>query len=120
MAGGKKKSKNARRKKDRAEKNTRQDAAPVAADVVAVVVVEEPAPEPESAPAAAPAAAPTATVAVDAEADGRAARGRLSEMVPVRFEAQMLADVKQRAAEDHRSVSSWIRLAVDHELQRSR
>lgn len=43
---------------------------------------------------------------------------RLTEMVPVRFDTKMLADVRARAANDHRSVSSWIRRAVDLELQR--
>ena len=46
-----------------------------------------------------------------------ARRGALTEMVPVRFDTQMLADVRARAASDHRSVSSWIRHAVDLELR---
>lgn len=46
-------------------------------------------------------------------------RGRLTEMVPVRFDAQTLGEVKRRAADDHRSVSSWIRRAVDLELDRT-
>jgi hypothetical protein len=76
------------------------------------------------------AAEPTAVVASNVEAarDGGsnvatvtaepARRGPLTEMVPVRFDAQMLADVRARAADDHRSVSSWIRRAVDVELHR--
>ena len=47
------------------------------------------------------------------------ARGRLSEMVPVRFDPETLAAIKRRAADDRRSVSSWIRRAVDMELDRS-
>jgi hypothetical protein len=46
-------------------------------------------------------------------------RGRLTEMVPVRFDLPTLTTMRERAAEDHRSVSSWIRRAVDHELGRS-
>jgi len=46
------------------------------------------------------------------------ARGRLTEMVPVRFDAETLHALKARAATDHRSVSSWIRRAVDLELDR--
>ena len=48
------------------------------------------------------------------------ARGTLTEMVPVRFDPQTLAAVRKRAADDHRSVSSWIRHAVDQELQYKR
>jgi hypothetical protein len=113
MAGGKKKSKNARRKKDRIEAPPDK----VAGQAPPNVVVEEPErtpPEPEPEPEHAP------RPEVDAGAATPVARARLSEMVPVRFEAQMLADVKQRAAEEHRSVSGWIRVAVDHELQQAR
>jgi hypothetical protein len=46
-------------------------------------------------------------------------RGRLSEMVPVRFDPETLSTIKRRAADDRRSVSSWIRRAVDMELDRS-
>ena len=43
-------------------------------------------------------------------------RSRLTEMVPVRFPPETLAEVRRRAGEDDRSVSSWIRRAVEHEL----
>jgi predicted HicB family RNase H-like nuclease len=43
-------------------------------------------------------------------------RGRLGEPVPVRLPADLLEQVRQRAAADNRSVSSWIRRAVEHEL----
>jgi predicted HicB family RNase H-like nuclease len=45
-------------------------------------------------------------------------RGRLSEPVPVRFPEQLLNEIRNRAAADDRSVSSWIRRAVEHELNR--
>jgi len=45
-------------------------------------------------------------------------RARLSEPVPVRFPVELLAQVRLRAEEDDRSVSSWIRRAVEHELAR--
>ena len=45
-------------------------------------------------------------------------RARLSEPVPVRFSETLLAEVRDRAAADDRSVSSWIRRAVEHELRR--
>ena len=43
-------------------------------------------------------------------------RPRLSEPVPVRSPETLLAEVRERAAADDRSVSSWIRRAVEHEL----
>lgn len=44
-------------------------------------------------------------------------RGRgLTEMVPVRFPPEMLAAVRQRADDEDRSVSNWIRRAVEQEL----
>ena len=46
-------------------------------------------------------------------------RARLSEPVPVRFSETLLAEVRGRAAADDRSVSSWIRRAVEHELRRN-
>lgn len=45
---------------------------------------------------------------------------RLSEPVPVRFPDDLLREVRDRAAADDRSVSNWIRRAVEHELARSR
>jgi hypothetical protein len=49
----------------------------------------------------------------------RRRRSRLTEMVPVRFPPETLAEVRRRAGEDDRSVSSWIRRAVENELERS-
>lgn len=43
---------------------------------------------------------------------------RLTEPVPVRFPPELLAEVKRRANADDRSVSAWIRRAVEHELSR--
>jgi len=45
-------------------------------------------------------------------------RPRLSEPVPVRFPVELLERVRARADADDRSVSSWIRRAVEHELDR--
>ena len=49
----------------------------------------------------------------------RRRRPKLSEMVPVRFPPDVMDEVRRRADEDDRSVSSWIRRAVEHELERS-
>lgn len=43
---------------------------------------------------------------------------RLSTPIPVRFPPELLAEVKRRADADDRSVSAWIRRAVEHELNR--
>ncbi len=43
----------------------------------------------------------------------------MSTPVPVRFPADLLEDVKRAAEADDRSVSAWIRRAVEHELSRS-
>ncbi len=48
----------------------------------------------------------------------RRGAARLGPPVPVRFPEDLLTRVRQRAAADDRSVSSWIRRAVEHELQR--
>jgi predicted HicB family RNase H-like nuclease len=45
--------------------------------------------------------------------------GRLSAMVPVRFSPELLEEVRRRAEADDRSLSSWIRRAVEHEVGRS-
>lgn len=45
-------------------------------------------------------------------------RGRYGAPVPVRFSDELLARVKDEAEKDDRSVSSWIRRAVEHELER--
>jgi predicted HicB family RNase H-like nuclease len=46
----------------------------------------------------------------------RRRRSKLTELVPVRFPPETLREIRQRAGEDDRSVSSWIRQAVEHEL----
>ncbi|MDO5668599.1 MAG: Arc family DNA-binding protein [Corynebacterium sp.] len=43
-------------------------------------------------------------------------RSRLSSPIPVRFSPETLDEVKRRAAADDRSVSSWIRQAVQQKL----
>lgn len=43
---------------------------------------------------------------------------RLTAPIPVRFPPELLAEVKRRADADDRSVSAWIRRAVEHELSR--
>jgi hypothetical protein len=47
----------------------------------------------------------------------RRRQARLTELVPVRFPAETLERMRHLADADDRSVSSWIRRAVDHELQ---
>ncbi len=46
-------------------------------------------------------------------------KAKLSEPVPVRFPNELLQEVRDRAAADDRSVSNWIRRAVEHELART-
>lgn len=46
-------------------------------------------------------------------------RRRLNATVPVRFPAELLEQVRAAAAADDRSVSAWIRRAVEHELRDS-
>ena len=48
----------------------------------------------------------------------RRRRARLTEIVPVRFPEETLEALRLRAEADDRSVSSWIRRAVEHELER--
>jgi predicted HicB family RNase H-like nuclease len=48
----------------------------------------------------------------------RRRRSKLTELVPVRFPPETLEEIRRRAGDDDRSVSSWIRQAVDHELHR--
>lgn len=43
---------------------------------------------------------------------------RLSAPIPVRFTAEQLEAIRQRAEADDRSVSAWIRRAVEQELDR--
>ena len=46
----------------------------------------------------------------------RRGRSKLTEPVPVRFPPETLEEIRRRAGEDDRSVSRWIRRAVEHEL----
>ncbi|CAM3380750.1 YlcI/YnfO family protein [Nocardioides dubius] len=46
-------------------------------------------------------------------------KARMGAPVPIRFPEELLAEVKRRAEADDRSVSSWIRRAVERELQRT-
>ncbi|MGL5825286.1 MAG: plasmid mobilization protein, partial [Nocardioides sp.] len=43
---------------------------------------------------------------------------RLGAPIPVRFTDEQLDAIRQRAEADDRSVSAWIRRAVEHELDR--
>jgi hypothetical protein len=47
----------------------------------------------------------------------RRRNSKLSELVPVRFPPEILAKIRDAADADDRSVSAWIRRAVDHELE---
>ena len=51
------------------------------------------------------------------QGQARRRRSKLSEPVPVRFPPETLAKIRDAADADDRSVSSWIRRAVDHELE---
>lgn len=42
---------------------------------------------------------------------------KLTELVPVRFPPETLDKIRDAAGADDRSVSSWIRRAVEHELE---
>lgn len=55
----------------------------------------------------------------DPQGPARRRRPRLSEMVPVRFPPEIMSEVRRRAEDDDRSVSSWIRRAVERELNRN-
>ena len=46
----------------------------------------------------------------------RRRKSKLSAMVPVRLPPELLDEIRERAEADDRSVSSWIRRAVEHEL----
>jgi len=46
----------------------------------------------------------------------RRKRSKLTELVPVRFPPETIDEVRRLADAEDRSVSSWIRLAVQHEL----
>lgn len=49
----------------------------------------------------------------------RRRNSKLSELVPVRFPPETLAKVRDAADADDRSVSAWIRRAVDRELEQT-
>lgn len=49
----------------------------------------------------------------------RRRKSKLTAMVPVRLSPDTLEEVRQRAEADDRSVSAWIRRAVEHELHHS-
>lgn len=60
-----------------------------------------------------------------AQADNQTPQGppvrrktRLSDPVPVRLPLDVLEQVRNLARADDRSVSSWVRRAVEHELNR--
>ena len=48
----------------------------------------------------------------------RRRRARLSTPIPVRFPPELLEEIRRAADADDRSVSAWIRRAVEHELRR--
>ncbi|MDZ7578535.1 MAG: Arc family DNA-binding protein [Candidatus Nanopelagicales bacterium] len=45
-------------------------------------------------------------------------RAKLTAAVPVRLPEDVLDKVRARAAADDRSVSSWVRRAIEHDLSR--
>lgn len=45
-------------------------------------------------------------------------RPRNSAALPIRLPVEMLEQIRQRAADDVRAVSSWARRAIEHELSR--
>ena len=49
----------------------------------------------------------------------RRRKHKLTAPIPVRFSPEILEEVRARADADDRSVSSWIRRAVEHELNRT-
>lgn len=59
------------------------------------------------------------TTTVEADGNGGGSRARLTSSIPVRFPEETLALIRDRADEDHRTVSSWIRHVVQQELERA-
>jgi len=53
------------------------------------------------------------------QGEARRRRPKLSEMVPVRFPPELLEQIRREAEAEDRSVSSWIRRAAEHELERN-
>jgi len=52
------------------------------------------------------------------QGSGERRRSKLSAPVPVRFPEDVLQQLRDRAADDDRSVSQWVRRAVERELAR--
>lgn len=50
---------------------------------------------------------------------GRHRSAKLTEVVPVRFPPDTIDRIRDAAGADDRSVSSWIRRAVEHELEQN-
>ena len=48
----------------------------------------------------------------------RRRKAPLTKLVPVRLAEDVLAEIRRRAEADDRTVSAWIRRAVEHELRR--
>jgi hypothetical protein len=51
------------------------------------------------------------------QGSARRRKQNLTEMVPVRFEPDVLDEVRRRADADDRTVSAWIRRAVEQALR---
>ena len=51
---------------------------------------------------------------------GRKRANKFTDIVAVRFPGDVLAEIRRRADADDRSVSSWIRRAVENELEKQR
>jgi hypothetical protein len=49
----------------------------------------------------------------------RRRKAKLTAPIPVRFPEAIMAEIKKRAEADDRTVSAWIRRAVEAELHRS-
>jgi len=60
-----------------------------------------------------------AEIADEPQGPGVRRRSKLSAPVPVRFPEDVLQQLRDRAADDDRSVSQWIRRAVERELARA-
>lgn len=54
----------------------------------------------------------------DPQGPARRRRPKLTELVPVRFPPETIEEIRLQAAEDDRSVSSWLSRAVEHELHK--
>ena len=52
-----------------------------------------------------------------AQGPARRLNPKLTELVPVRFPPETLERIRDAAGADDRSISSWIRRAVEHELE---